>query len=207
MLIIGKNSKVYSLIKDKISDHISCSHKDDIEMLIKKNSIKKVLVLSNSPRLDENIKLIKLLYLSNVEICYISTSAAKYSSCQIYAYPRNKRVAEQVIYQYFKRFLILRCGLIEGLHDHSKIHGRVPVTALNDICQNINKFIQEDLYGTLDLFKFTNISSTALNLFFFKCYGFINNLPLFISRPCDYILRLFKYHNYGYLYRQGNEEL
>lgn len=207
MLIIGKNSKVYSLIKDHISSHIPCSHKDDIRTLIKNNSVKKVLVLSNSSILDENIQLIKQLYMSNVEVCYMSTSAAKYNSCQKYSYPRNKRIAEQVLHQYFEKFLVLRCGLIESLHDHSKIHGKVPVTSINDICHAINKFNSEGFYGTLDLFSFVNIRSSKLNLFFYSCYHLINRLPFVISRPCDFILRLLGYHNYGYLFRQGNEDL
>ena len=207
MLVIGKNSKVYSLIKDRIPAHISCSHQEGITKLIENHSIKKVLLLSYSPRLNENIQLVKLLYMSNVEVCYMSTSAAKYESCQKYSYPRSKRITEQVIYQYMDRFLILRCGLIESLHDLTKIHGRVPVTTVDDICKALNKFVLEDSYGTLDLFSFINVSSSKLNLFFFNCYRIINRLPIFISRPCDYVLRLLNYHNYGYLFRQRNEDV
>ena len=202
LLVIGNNSRLYKNFGDLFPSHISCSHADQYIDLIKKNNVVKVVLLSHSSNIAENEKLLNDLYVNDVEICYVSTSAVCNTRNMRFKYPRGKRHSEIFINTYFLKYAILRFGLIEGLHDLKYFTGSVPYSTQATLIEHVNRFADGKLEGFYDCFEKITIEGTKSNSLIYRNYKYIARLPVFVSRPLDYFLRRLGYRNYGYVYEQ-----
>ncbi|WAJ69376.1 hypothetical protein [Catenovulum adriaticum] len=207
---IGKNSKVYQLLKNAIfrTGDIEVSYRDDFELLVK-NDIVQAVVFSWSKKLEDNIALFVRLNRSGIKkVYFLSTSATCFESCHRYGYVKNKLIVEQFVVSNFDLFYIVKAGLIENTHDLGKIHGSVPYTSLDGLACSINEWKKlssiEDS-KEIKLFKVDCLTSQSLKLLLlYRIYKLSSYLPFFISRPLDIVFKLLGYNNYGYLFRQFN---
>jgi len=197
VLIVGKSSKVFSVIEKVFNEHFelyACSHRELVKY--SKQSFDLVLILSLAPTINGNqalfeeiyksIKSTKYVYLSSV-VCFLKKYQDKFK------YIKLKIEAEKSFLLTFKDLekYILRCGVITYLENEYPIitNPRVIATKLNNLTDEISILYKKSFTSQPPCF-----------------YRILLKLELFyFARFFDLFFKLFGAKNYGYTYLVNKE--
>ena len=143
MIVLGKNSTTYNLIKRELPFHLSFSHKD-IEKQNFQNE--RILILSFPPSRKEAqryLNLIEFLSKDNI-IIYVSTSGLNGIPLRLqkrYHYLSLKREAEKLVLR--NNGIVLRCGRIVDKFDQNLSGFQ---TTVNKLCEAFLNISNSSLY-------------------------------------------------------------
>lgn len=202
-IIIGRNSKIWSIIGNKnLGAAIAIGHSEVTSFDFNVND--RVWIFSYSRLPHENQKIFECLHSCGVrEIIYISSSSTNViSTTNCYAYPRiKKQAADDAIRMCNAR--VLTIGLFYE-NENSLPSGRSVVTSAEELLEfMVNPTLPQPGSTTLLFRRIEKPFATFHERQLYKMYGSL--LSIFDSMPCllrplDFALRGMGYNWYGYFY-------
>lgn len=214
ILVVGRNSKVWSLIKEteiiknNIYRIVSVSSREVYELSCNLlfDRFDYVVILSYSMDEKENRKLLHNARFFSPRLIYISTCSVKaYDMGYHYKYPKVKRLAENYARNsnIFDRVVVIRLGILKGTIIERNMRGRYKVTSPEELASAIcfpscrgSYFEINNLYKDSER-EFSNKKERI----FFSVYRRIilfHPFMMFVMRPLDLLLRKLSWNWYGY---------
>lgn len=203
LTIIGKNSRLYKIIKPQISEFIN--NEFSFKEIDSIKGIENAIVFSfDHNSFQSNIELLEKIY-SKVtgRLIYVSsTSVYAMHYCQSYQYANIKKRIENYLVQKTNT-TILRIGIVEEFISKDWYHGKIKLSSQEKIVGGIKESLQND-YRVLELWEEIIVNNVDFKKRFF--YGFLVLTSkyfkrlFFITRPFDLLFRFLGYKNYGYTF-------
>jgi hypothetical protein len=205
VLVVGKNSSVWNLIRNKVSFISNEVSHADVKSFDLDKEYDVAIVFSYSDSKQQNAELLSALSVYARKIVYISSMSCEYAEKGYrYNYPRIKLFCERYIKEKknFESYEILRIGLVKESYENLKLSGCYYQTSLLSISERLDSICLGKRCSENDLVVEVNYPfSSRFESLFHAVYKFIQRpsfLSFIITRMLDVGLKVVSVGWYGY---------